>query len=345
MGDEYCPRCGRDRIGEFRFCRKCGFDFGDAVAPVEVAPERAIAAQMAIPAPPGPAPRPRRLGRYVAIGVAGLLGIGALSTLTTPSEPGTPTRPSQPSTTAPGSTTAVPSTATASTVASSPPPTTATPSVAAFAPTGPTQTATVIRVTDGDTIVVEVDGVKARVRYIGMDTLEPDDPDPAARAMADAATAANRALVDGREVILERDVSETDRFDRLLRNVWVQQDDGALVMVGLELVRQGFAQLDTFPPDVKYVDLLIDVQAAARSAEVGLWAPYAAAPIPNPTPITLLDPGQTGRADCDDSYPDVCIPAFPPDLDCGEISERNFTVRGPDPHGFDREGDGLGCEG
>jgi hypothetical protein len=51
-----------------------------------------------------------------------------------------------------------------------------------------------------------------------------------------------------------------------------------------------------------------------------------------------------GGAECDDSYADVCIPPYPPDLDCGEITERNFAVTGSDPHGFDREGDGLGCE-
>ena len=52
----------------------------------------------------------------------------------------------------------------------------------------------------------------------------------------------------------------------------------------------------------------------------------------------------TGAGDCDDSYDGVCIPAYPPDLDCGEITERNFAVIGSDPHGFDREGDGIGCE-
>ncbi len=48
---------------------------------------------------------------------------------------------------------------------------------------------------------------------------------------------------------------------------------------------------------------------------------------------------------CDrQSYPDVCIPPYPPDLDCGDVPYRRFTVRPPDPHGFDRDGDGVGCE-
>ena len=48
--------------------------------------------------------------------------------------------------------------------------------------------------------------------------------------------------------------------------------------------------------------------------------------------------------DCDSSYPDVCIPSPPPDLDCTDISDKKFTVLSPDPHGFDSDGDGIGCE-
>lgn len=47
---------------------------------------------------------------------------------------------------------------------------------------------------------------------------------------------------------------------------------------------------------------------------------------------------------CEPSYPDVCIPHYPPDLDCSEISYSNFRVLSPDPHGFDRNNDGIGCE-
>ena len=49
-------------------------------------------------------------------------------------------------------------------------------------------------------------------------------------------------------------------------------------------------------------------------------------------------------AHCDPSYPGVCIPAPPPDLDCGDVSVRRFRVVGADPHRFDVDGDGLGCE-
>lgn len=54
--------------------------------------------------------------------------------------------------------------------------------------------------------------------------------------------------------------------------------------------------------------------------------------------------GSSSSGSCDPSYPTVCIPPYPPDLDCGEISHRRFTVLPPDPHGFDGNDDGVGCE-
>ena len=50
------------------------------------------------------------------------------------------------------------------------------------------------------------------------------------------------------------------------------------------------------------------------------------------------------ESDCDPSYPDVCIPPYPPDLNCGDVSDKGFAVQGSDPHGFDGDGDGIGCE-
>ena len=52
----------------------------------------------------------------------------------------------------------------------------------------------------------------------------------------------------------------------------------------------------------------------------------------------------TEENNCDPSYPGVCIPPYPPDLDCGDIPQKNFTVLQPDPHRFDGDKDGIGCE-
>ena len=66
----------------------------------------------------------------------------------------------------------------------------------------------------------------------------------------------------------------------------------------------------------------------------------AGLPATNTMPI---QPGSSG-VNCDASYPDVCIASPPPDLDCSDIPDKSFNVVPPDPHGFDSEGDGIGCE-
>ncbi len=144
-----------------------------------------------------------------------------------------------------------------------------------FRPTGPTESAKVVRVVDGDTIIVRLGGQDRRLRYIGMDTPETKKPDTPVQWMGPEASAANAALVEGRTVILEKDVSETDRFGRLLRYVWLADGD-RWTLVDLELVRRGFAQVETDPPDVKYADRLLDAQRTARAASTGLWGPRPA---------------------------------------------------------------------
>ena len=65
---------------------------------------------------------------------------------------------------------------------------------------------------------------------------------------------------------------------------------------------------------------------------------------PDEIPKESQTPTPTKENQCDPSYPDVCIPPYPPDLDCGDISYRNFRVLPPDPHRFDGDNDGIGCE-
>jgi endonuclease YncB( thermonuclease family) len=461
--ERYCPRCGRPRTGFFRYCSGCQLDF-DSVPNVETSPVEAVTPIVETTPEPDPSPteqvavgavtasawqqpvttsgwqqpqpasrRPsKRALRYGTIGVVALLGLGAISNLAT-----TPT--------------GVPTASAA--LASVTPAASAKPSPT-FGPTGPTQVATVTKVVDGDTIRVSIDGVEYPVRYIGIDTPEPSSKDPIVKAFADSATAANEALVGGREVVLERDVSETDQFDRLLRDVWLI--DGAVpLLVNAELVRRGFAKVTTYPPDDKYVDLLTAAQNTATRATLGIWAPAptaspAVTPAPTPTPVVAFDdtdydidsesrttfrggagtytytalafirdratvrwavtaprkqscrvawrlepefdgtaikstvrvaagatksgnrryttsfadasfvvdstcskwtmsfqgyePAAAGGGNCDPSYPSVCIPPYPPDLDCGDISFRRFDVIGSDPHGFDSDNDGIGCE-
>ena len=63
-----------------------------------------------------------------------------------------------------------------------------------------------------------------------------------------------------------------------------------------------------------------------------------------PIPVLVQPTAASSNSNCSAAYPSVCIPPAPPDLNCSDISFRNFTVLAPDPHGFDRNNDGLGCE-
>ena len=170
--------------------------------------------------------------------------------------------------------------------------------VPSFTPSGPTTEATVERVVDGDTIVVDADGVELYIRYLGMDAPEAVKLDTPVQFMAPEATQANAQLVSGQIVILERDVSESDDSARLLRHVWVDRD-GTLFLVGLELVKAGFALATPLPPDTRYDVLYGDAEAQARAGGLGIWgappspgpeATLPPTPAPAPVRLTTNDP-------------------------------------------------------
>jgi len=125
----------------------------------------------------------------------------------------------------------------------------------------PPETARVTQVIDGDTITIEGG---YRVRYIGIDTPEIR---PVPEAYGLEAWQANRELVENKEVRLERDVSETDKYGRLLRYVYVGD-----TFVNAELVKKGLAEVKSYPPDTKHQDYLENLEAEAREAGRGMWA-------------------------------------------------------------------------
>lgn len=199
--------------------------------------------------------------------------------------------------------------------------------------------ANVIDVIDGDTIDVNLNGAAYRVRYIGIDTPERGEP------FFSEATEANRTLVEGQTVIMVKDVSETDRFGRLLRYVYLE--DGTFV--NAKLVQDGYAVVATFPPDVRHQELFLELQREARETSRGLWDQRTTLqtqePLSTQAPLPMAtNPDSPDESNCDPSYPDFCIPPPPPDLDCGDIPQKNFTVLPPDPHRFDGDNDGIGCE-
>ena len=126
--------------------------------------------------------------------------------------------------------------------------------------------AQVVRVIDGDTIEVNSGGKLYTVRYIGIDTPETANSPKGAEPYGPEASLKNKELVAGKNVRLEKDVSETDQYGRLLRYVYVGD-----LFVNAELVRTGYAQAVTYPPDVKYQSLFLQLQREAREAGRGLW--------------------------------------------------------------------------
>ena len=124
----------------------------------------------------------------------------------------------------------------------------------------------VTRVIDGDTIEVNIAGTIYKVRYIGIDTPELDDKRPEFTALAQEATRYNQQLVERKTVRLEKDITETDKYDRLLRYVYVGD-----IFVNAELVSQGLAWAISYPPDIKYQDYLGALEAEARQAGRGIW--------------------------------------------------------------------------
>lgn len=118
----------------------------------------------------------------------------------------------------------------------------------------------VLRVIDGDTIVLTDEN---RVRLIGIDAPEMNSDFD---CYAQKAKQRLEELVLNNKVGLEIDISQTDKYGRLLRHVWVDE-----VLTSLVLVEEGWAQVSTYPPDVKYQADFLDAQSRAREKGLGIW--------------------------------------------------------------------------
>ncbi len=132
--------------------------------------------------------------------------------------------------------------------------------------TEPALDGTVVRVVDGDTIHVKIGARVEKVRYIGVNTPELHHPKRGEEPGGREALELNRQLTAGKRARLELDVQQRDRYRRLLAYVWVGD-----VMVNADLVRRGYAQVMTVPPNVRYQELFLKLQRDARQAGRGLW--------------------------------------------------------------------------
>ncbi len=197
---------------------------------------------------------------------------------------------------------------------------------------------TIEEVVDGDTVVASGG---TRIRLIGIDSPETRDPRRPVQCFGvEAARHTGELIGPGTPVRLVHDVERFDRFGRALAYVY-RLGDG--LFVNAALVADGYAVPATYPPNVAHAEELAALAGDARRAGRGLWG---ACHDERPAAPTTVAPSTAGaEAGCDPSYPGVCIAPAPPDLDCGHIADRRFAVVGPDPHRFDGDGDGVGCEG
>lgn len=128
-------------------------------------------------------------------------------------------------------------------------------------------------ITDGDTIRVWVNGRNEPVRLILIDTPETRHPSAPVECYGQEASAFLSWLLSlGGQLYLERDVSERDRYDRLLRYAWLDFGDGEVYLVNEAMARAGFASQSTYPPDVKYEAQIREAVAFAREHGYGLWS-------------------------------------------------------------------------
>lgn len=193
----------------------------------------------------------------------------------------------------------------------------------------------VAHVVDGDTIKLENGQV---VRYIGIDTPETVDPRKPVQCFGKEASDKNRELVEGKEVRLEKNVSETDKYGRILRYVYIGD-----TFVNDYLVRNGYAHSYSYPPDVKYQDQFRKAEEEARSNKRGLWADNACktetTATTTPAPTTTTSPSSsnsssTGAYACNCSK--TCA-----QMDCAEAQ---YQLNSCGCSRRDADKDGVACD-
>ena len=144
---------------------------------------------------------------------------------------------------------------------------------------GPTP---VLSVVDGDTIKVTINGASESVRLIGIDTPETKHPTKGVEPYGPEASAFTHALLEGKEVFIEFDVQERDRYSRPLVYVYLSDPEGdwsfdgeRFIQVNVEIALAGWADVLTIAPNVRYADLYREAVAEARANHRGMWADAA----------------------------------------------------------------------
>ncbi|WP_460461656.1 thermonuclease family protein [Arthrobacter pigmenti] len=210
----------------------------------------------------------------------------------------------------------------------------------------------VLRVVDGDTVHVGYRGEDASVRVIGIDTPEVVHPSVAEECGGPIASKNAVQLLEGRMVRLVFDPSQgrTDKYGRMLAYIELP----GLGDYGKIMLERGLAAEYTYDTPYKRRPVYLKAEAQARAGGSGTWGTCGGfdtplhSPTPEPQPPVQQSPvqqqpPQPPMGTCAPGY-SPCLPPYPPDIDCADAGGP-VTVTGSDPHGLDRDGDGLACEG
>ena len=193
--------------------------------------------------------------------------------------------------------------------------------------------AELVRIVDGDTIVVRINGESGQetVRLIGIDTPETKKPNTPIQCYGKEASTFTTALLTGKKIWLEPDTSNRDQYGRLLRYVWVESGSSYL-FANEEIVSLGFGTAADYPPDTHYHKRLFAALDRARSQNLGMWG------------------------SCEAQALGTFVPGAPSwwtggDLDCADFATQKDAqsffeaMGGPvkDPDNLDEDGDGFVC--
>ena len=211
--------------------------------------------------------------------------------------------------------------------------------VSAFAQT----TATVISTGDGDTLRVKTQGKVVTIRMACIDA-----PETGQRPWGQQSAAKLKQLLPPGKAVQVREI-ERDRYGRTVAELYLGNQS-----INLQMVKEGQAVVyrQYLSGCAATQNQFLQAESQAKQKKLGFWN--------QPKPVMPWDfrrvgasasnqpssskPASAPQQNCSSAYPGVCIPPGPPDLNCPDISYRNFKVLPPDPHGFDRDSDGVGCE-
>ncbi|WP_311480772.1 thermonuclease family protein [uncultured Anaerococcus sp.] len=132
---------------------------------------------------------------------------------------------------------------------------------------------------DGDTIWVDIDGKDEKVRFVGVNTPEIAKDGKPAEFMADEAKDFTNSILKNKEIYLEKDISDRDKYDRLLRYIWLEEPSTNPSLSDIEkntlngiLVKEGLAYANYYKPDIKYQEYLKELERSAQDNKLGIWS-------------------------------------------------------------------------